>query len=74
MECLVRWGGDSPENVKWMENCVAKIKGKPVKDPKTGKEHPADEGTAIAICKTTFMRMKGNKAKAEFILNQILGK
>ena len=56
-------GGDSPENDKWMENCIQKVM-------KGGK----DKGSAIAICKTTFHKMKGNKAKAEFILNQVLEK
>jgi hypothetical protein len=54
-------GGDSPENVKWMENCVTKVM-------KTGK----DKGSAIAICKTTLGKAKNNKAKAEFIISEIL--
>jgi hypothetical protein len=56
-------GGDSPENDKWMEGCVKKVM-------KTGK----DKSSAIAICKNTFNKMKGDTKKAEFILNQTLFK
>jgi hypothetical protein len=54
-------GGDSPENIKWMEACITKVK-------KSGK----DEGNAIAICKSTFMKMKGNKTKAELIIDTLI--
>lgn len=54
-------GGDSKENEKWMENCVKKVMG-------TGKDKPA----AVAICKTTLHRMKGDQKKAEFILDKEL--
>ena len=53
-------GGDSEENTSWMENCVQKVM-------KTGKT----KENAIAICKTTLKKTKGNKAKAEFILSEI---
>jgi ribosomal protein S7 len=53
-------GGDSKENDKWMENCVTKVM-------KSGK----DKGSAIAICKTSLQKMKGDKAKAEFLLESL---
>jgi ribosomal protein S7 len=53
-------GGDTPENDKWMEQCVQKVM-------KTGK----DKSSAVAICKNTLTKTKGNKAKSEFILSQI---
>ena len=53
-------GGDSDENVSWMENCVKKVM-------KTGK----DKGNAVAICKATLKKTKGNKSKAEFILSEL---
>lgn len=56
-------GGDSPENDTWMEKCVTKVM-------KQGK----DKGSAIAICKTTFKKMKGNKDKASFLLDEVFGK
>lgn len=53
-------GGDSPENDSWMERCVRRVSSQ--KD-KSGK--PYGKERAIAICKSTFMKMKGNKANAE---------
>ena len=53
-------GGDSEENTGWMEKCVQKVM-------KTGKE----KENAIAICKSTLKKTKGDKAKAEFILSEI---
>lgn len=53
-------GGDTPENDKWMEGCVSKVM-------KTGK----DKGTSIAICKATLKKMKGDKSKAEYMIDQI---
>jgi hypothetical protein len=53
-------GGDSPENDSWMERCVKRVS--PQKD-KEGKEYGKDK--AIAICKSTFTKMKGNKSNAE---------
>ena len=59
-------GGDTPEADKWMEGCVAKVMGQ--KD-KSGK--PYDKSTAIAICKSTYEKSKGDKGHASFILEQI---
>lgn len=53
-------GGDSPSNDAWMERCVSKVSSQ--KD-KEGKTYGKDK--AIAICKSTFMKMKGNKSNAE---------
>jgi len=44
-------GGDSEENVKWMENCVASVMD-------TGK----DKVTAIKICKAKFSEKKKKDA------------
>jgi hypothetical protein len=54
-------GGDTPESDKWMESCVTKVM-------KQGK----DKGAAIAICKATHEKSKGDEKKAEFILTEIL--
>lgn len=56
-------GGDSKENVAWMEECVKKVM-------KQGK----DKSSAIAICKATLKRSKSNKAKASFIIDKELYK
>jgi hypothetical protein len=57
-------GGDNPANVKFMEACVKAVKGKIGKDGKV-----IDEGSAVAICKTTLKRhkekMKRNKTMME---------
>lgn len=53
-------GGDSPENDSWMERCVRKVANQTDKE---GKKYGKDR--AIAICKSTFMKMKGNKSNAE---------
>ena len=53
-------GGDSKENEKWMEGCVKKVM-------KQGK----DKSSAIAICKSTLKKTKGDHAKAEFIITAI---
>lgn len=60
-------GGDSPENVKWMERCVKRVTGQ--KD-KNGKEIPKDR--AIAICKSTLQKTKGNAADAERVIDFFL--
>jgi hypothetical protein len=44
-------GGDSPENMKFMESCVADIKGV---NKKTGK--PYTKGEKIAICKAQLKK------------------
>lgn len=54
-------GGDSPENVKWMENCVRKV-----------MDQGKDKGSAIAICKTSLKKSKGNKEVASFILDEMI--
>ena len=60
-------GGDNPSNDKWMEGCVTKVMKQKGKDGK-----PYDKGRAIAICKTTLMKSKGNHSKAEFVISSIL--
>lgn len=45
------YGGDSEENVKWMEHCVSSVMN-------TGK----DKTTAIKICKAKFIEKKNKKA------------
>jgi len=47
-------GGDSPENVKWMENCVSGKMGQ--KNPRTGKNFTKSE--AIALCKYILKKKK----------------
>ena len=54
-------GGDSKENEQWMETCVKKVM-------KQGR----DKSSAIAICKGTLRKMRGDEKKSEFILSQIL--
>jgi hypothetical protein len=54
-------GGDNKENDKWMENCVQKVM--------TGGK---DKQSAVMICKATFMKTKGDKAKASYIVDQIV--
>lgn len=56
-------GGDSQENTRWMEECVRKVM-------LTGKT----KEDAIAICKATLIKSKGEKAKASFIINLIFDK
>ena len=53
-------GGDSEENDRWMEECVKKVQ-------KTGKS----KEDAIAICKATLIRLKGNKTSASFIISEL---
>ena len=53
-------GGESKENDTWMEKCVDRLM-------KQGKE----KGSAIAICKTTFKKMKKNREKATFLLDEV---
>ena len=50
-------GGDSPENVKWMEKCVTSIQ-------KTGKE----KSSAIAICKAQLIKRKRNAKSDEDVV------
>jgi len=46
-------GGDNESNTKFMETCVQKVM-------KTGK----DKGSAIAICKSSLRKRKGNTKQA----------
>ena len=48
-------GGDSKENVRWMEDCIKSIKNK---NPDYSKER------AIRICKKALIKQKGNKNQA----------
>lgn len=50
-------GGDSPANVRYMENCVKSVTGK---NKRTGK--PYTKGEKIAICKSN-LRNKKTKRK-----------
>jgi hypothetical protein len=54
-------GGDNPSNDKWMEDCVAKVK-------KQGKQ----KGNAIAICKVTLEKHKGNQKDASIEVEKII--
>lgn len=57
-------GGDNPSNTKWMEECVAKVKGK---SRKTGGE--LSKGEKIAICKAQLKRNKEKKASLNLVLD-----
>lgn len=48
-------GGDSKENVSWMEKCVSSIKGN---NKRTGK--PYTKGEKIAICKAQLKKGKAS--------------
>jgi len=67
-------GGDSPENVKFMERCVSKV-----------MEQGRPKDSAIAICKSQFMKMHKRDSKSTLtgdepiivdydIINDVLGK
>lgn len=53
----------SPENEAWMERCVTRVM-------KTGK----DKGSAIAICKSSLIKRKGNKSEASVEVTYLLTK
>jgi hypothetical protein len=59
-------GGDSKENDAWMENCVQKVMSRKGKDGK-----PIDKSSAVAICKTTLSKSKGDHAKAQITLESL---
>jgi len=59
-------GGDSKDNDKWMEDCVTKVMGRKGKDGK-----PIDKSSAIAICKTTLSKSKGDHAKAQLLVDSL---
>ena len=48
-------GGDNKDNTQWMEQCVKKVMN-------SGK----DKEAAIAVCKTTLKKSKGNKTKSVY--------
>ena len=54
-------GGDSQENTRWMEECIKQV-----------MEHGKEKDQAIAICKSTLIKVKGKKQEASFIINFIL--
>ena len=56
-------GGDSKENVSWMEKCVTKVQGTKGKDGK-----PLSKDAAIAICKSTMKKSKKD-SKADLGVN-----
>ncbi len=56
-------GGDSKENVNWMERCVTGISGK---NKRTGK--PYTEGEKIAICKAQLKKNKEKRAALEEVI------
>lgn len=50
-------GGDSPENVSWMERCVKSV---------MSKNSKLSKGSAIAICKTQLSKTKDKKSEILF--------
>jgi len=50
-------GGDSPDNVSWMERCVESV---------MKKNSKLSKGSAIAICKTQLKRTKDKDAEISF--------
>lgn len=54
-------GGDSPENVKWMEKCVSRVTGQKDKNGNT-----IDKSRAIAICKATLRKSKASENFVDF--------
>ena len=57
---------ETPDETKWMENCTQKVMGKMKPGMMNAKAH------AIAICKSSFEKNKGNTAKAEIEIDFIL--
>jgi len=57
-------GGDSKENVGWMEKCVAKVSGE---NSRTGKPYTKSE--KIAICKA---QMRKSKSSVSFYEDEII--
>lgn len=55
-------GGDNPANDAWMENCVTKVMKGGVKD----------KGRAVAICKVTLKKHKGNQKDASIEVDKIV--
>jgi len=52
-------GGDSEENIQWMEHCINQV---------MNKSKVKDKSTAIAICKAQLRKSKGDRSKAQFYL------
>lgn len=51
-------GGDSKENTAWMDECIKKL-----------SEKGYSKQDSIAICKSTLIRLKGNKLSASFFID-----
>ena len=47
-------GGDSPSNIKWMENCISKL------------SKTRGKSSAIAICKSQLIKTRRKNKKSEF--------
>jgi len=56
-------GGDSPENTRWIEECVNSITG-----INKRTRRPYTKGEKIAICKT-MLREKKSREDAELLIN-----
>ena len=53
---------DAKTNDAWMNRCILRVM-------KGGK----DKGTAVAICKNTLQKMKGDTKKADSAISTLLG-
>lgn len=59
-------GGDSKENIKFMEDCIDSIKGI---NKRTGK--PYMKGEKIAICKTALQRKKSSNSALDGFAEEV---
>lgn len=59
-------GGDSKENIKFMEDCIDSISGT---NKRTGK--PYTEGEKIAICKAALKRKKSSNSALDSLAEEI---
>ena len=57
-------GGDSKENITWMEECIKKV------SPTI--QGANKQGHAIAICKATLRKHKGKKSEAAIDINNYI--
>ena len=57
-------GGDSKENVSWMEKCITKVEGTKGRDGK-----PLSKDSAIAICKSTMEKHKKKNSNSEITID-----
>jgi hypothetical protein len=57
-----KYGGDSPKNTQWMEECINAIDGI---NKRTGK--PYTKGEKIAICKAMLMKSKSRESAEQEI-------